>query len=958
MSDLETGFSVEQGGYNARTGFRYQDYVATWWLIQMLEDASLVRIGCEIGDDILAIRTTPDGELHLYVQVKFRDSPKPWTLSDITSPESASGRSLIQKGIARAAASTARQYRVVSNHPPAPELEVLLQEVGERNPEALLDLGQRLEAKFGDLSADVHSDTPLDWLRKTKWLPLGGFEAVRDYSLWRMYTWFASRRLFLGPGAVEDIHSRLLKVAQDLATGSWAAARGEHTICRDALVEICLQFGRACAQPMSPDAERELRAQLEDSFQRCRDRWIAVGVSTEDAAALAEAADVGENLIGAFQLGNVAWVQGEFGLGKSLAADRTFQAVLKAYLDGIPGPIPVFIEARGLSTDLRKSIETAVARIGHDPHRHGVFIILDGLDESGRLTAVKLLQEALRLSRVWRGSKVLLTSTALDYEDTSLPRVQLRGLDTFQAYDIINFISKREFIPPMAAEMKWHPDLFKPLIAVLIGVAYSRGTAPISIAEAIRFVVERALTGAFNHTHFLEVKDALMVLASRLVDSDGEAVPSIEIARPEIIERMMSLRFVVRTAGRISFAVSLFADWFAAESLRRDLSKLTELRNEPVRLWLWRNAVAAWISEQPFASAAEFLEPLVRKEPALACEIMKLSSRQRPSHDSIEQADWATRWLGAVRAWGEGLGKLAVFLPGTDSATSVSAEMCENMLLITVGSDVGLTQYAFARDDSPVWLWEAARSTVSTLVEQLIGERVLLDPAGRIAKEKVWSWACRLIGANARRARSVNVLALEDRLSNMRLSGGGDLLVRSAIMAAKAKGLTELPAPHPQEDLEGPANQWVDDLWTPEQRAKRAMSIYTDALQAYASLVETYFPCFRRYLSLYALMPCLMEGTLEPNQGDFTSAIFRFTPLPTGEQSSVSFRIGSSRFEDSTEEDWKTRQEILKRLRPDSWPWTSISLHSGHLETFNEDSVARVAYDWLQRDLRRVGFLR
>jgi hypothetical protein len=194
MSDLEAGFSVEQGGHHARTGFQYQDYVAAWWLIQMLGEESLVRIGCELGDDIPAIRSTPEGEHYLYIQVKFRESPKPWSLSDIASPESGGGRSLVQKSIARGTSTT--PHEVTS------------------------------------CSASV------DWLLKTKWLPLGGFEAVSNAALWSLHKWLASRRLFLGPDAVEEIHARILKLAQNLATGTWSEAVGEHTLSRDALVAV------------------------------------------------------------------------------------------------------------------------------------------------------------------------------------------------------------------------------------------------------------------------------------------------------------------------------------------------------------------------------------------------------------------------------------------------------------------------------------------------------------------------------------------------------------------------------------------------------------------------------------------------------------------------------------------------------------------------------------------------
>lgn len=64
----------EEGGPIARSGFNYQDEIAVWFLIEMLEYPSLLKVHCETHDDILLLRAKDGSAVRMaeFVQVKER----------------------------------------------------------------------------------------------------------------------------------------------------------------------------------------------------------------------------------------------------------------------------------------------------------------------------------------------------------------------------------------------------------------------------------------------------------------------------------------------------------------------------------------------------------------------------------------------------------------------------------------------------------------------------------------------------------------------------------------------------------------------------------------------------------------------------------------------------------------------------------------------------------------------
>lgn len=111
---------TEQGGPIARGGFTYQDEIAVGFLLDMLEDASLVKVHCETHDDLVLVRTSAasDERLAEYVQVKAEEPDQLWTVATLCEKKKVAGSSLFERSLARDRHAETARFRVVTLRSP------------------------------------------------------------------------------------------------------------------------------------------------------------------------------------------------------------------------------------------------------------------------------------------------------------------------------------------------------------------------------------------------------------------------------------------------------------------------------------------------------------------------------------------------------------------------------------------------------------------------------------------------------------------------------------------------------------------------------------------------------------------------------------------------------------------------------------------------------------------------
>jgi hypothetical protein len=164
-------------------------------------------------------------------------------------------------------------------------------------------------------------------------------------------------------------------------------------------------------------------------------------------------------------------------------------------------------------------------------------------------------------------------------------------------------------------------------------------------------------------------------------------------------------------------------------------------------------------------------------------------------------------------------------------------------------------------------------------------------------------------------------------------------------------------------DLSG--GRWVWSDYSPAALLRRTQQVYQGALDAYAELVDQYFPAWRVTLGMAALMPLRLLGTLEPTTAatdeDGPGLFWTVLPLEPGSKNQVEIEIGEAR---RMWPDWdafsawdRSRHEALRRWRPEAVPYARFAETDTIVDIFGSRPATLLAYEWLSEDLHQLGWL-
>ncbi|MFF9127925.1 hypothetical protein ACF09J_32500 [Streptomyces sp. NPDC014889] len=139
------------------------------------------------------------------------------------------------------------------------------------------------------------------------------------------------------------------------------------------------------------------------------ERWHAAGVPAAVAAELADTPQVGAlpDAVAASPESGVVVLEGVFGAGKSLAAERQHQRDIAAARADGQAPIPVRLGQGNLI-----DTATSVARMLGDPAVRRVRLIIDGLEEPGPIRGKELLDQACSWTLSPAGARWRMLATA------------------------------------------------------------------------------------------------------------------------------------------------------------------------------------------------------------------------------------------------------------------------------------------------------------------------------------------------------------------------------------------------------------------------------------------------------------------------------------------------------------------------------------------------------------------
>ena len=367
---------------------------------------------------------------------------------------------------------------------------------------------------------------------------------------------------------------------------------------------------RRYRDPAPVNHDLYLRQKHRESIADTKRLWATLGVPEDIAGELAENHSVGHKLT--IPTTGTLTVNARQGSGKTLAAHRLYQLALLNRLQDHFQPLPVFLNARNISGDLKDHIEGYIQE--HGPvYTQRVLVIIDGLDETGRSKANQLLNQAQSYTDANRNvSAVVITRPLpglnLTTEDYALPEC---GEEEFLS--IASRVAGREVKQSEIPFREYRSRL--PLFATIVG-AYLRQPMPIwgrtpsqMVSEMVRQALGDSLADLGDAAAFLKTLAVASINSGESVEKAFVAMKTSEQAR------VANSRIVVEEGGKFDFTLAIFREWFAARAIAEGSISFDEIELNSDR---WVVPLAIAINSENPNTGREIMERLASFDPGMA----------------------------------------------------------------------------------------------------------------------------------------------------------------------------------------------------------------------------------------------------------------------------------------------------------------------------------------------------
>jgi Cap4 dsDNA endonuclease/Cap4 SAVED domain len=223
VTDLEGAIDApasDVGGVAARQGFKYQDHVAAFFVLTMIDDERLAKLECETADDIVLNWRHGSAECPEYVQVKTTEGDRKWTKDEVTARSTTKKpTSLVEKSLICDKRGPNPLFRIVSRRDVNKALSCLKLERGSRSRnQPAADLGNKL-AKQLTTKSPAGNDL-IYWAQQALWQVTGDLAALAAMNHKKLSV--LAERFGANPTAshVDQIYLDLLRIVDDAATSS------------------------------------------------------------------------------------------------------------------------------------------------------------------------------------------------------------------------------------------------------------------------------------------------------------------------------------------------------------------------------------------------------------------------------------------------------------------------------------------------------------------------------------------------------------------------------------------------------------------------------------------------------------------------------------------------------------------------------------------------------------------
>ena len=778
----------------------------------------------------------------------------------------------------------------------------------------------------------------------------------------------------------------------------------QHDSVRECIKEsLWEEVVRAVRGVNFPNRNRQLLGLADQSSAMCEFNWRSLGVSDEIARGLAADESVGSVEV-EMRPGEIAFVVGEQGSGKTLALHRMNQEFLRIAAADSMAPVPVFVRARSRA----QSLEDHVASVTSGFVVRGeeiVLLLVDGLNEIEPQRAKDLLGEVHGFVSTNPSSLAVIATEPTPLIEGLGLITQIPQMSEEQALSMLSRVSGREV--DWREVWSWPSSMRDavrlPMFNVMTGselahAGYLQVSRPV---ELIHRIMRRMVEDSSNVE--LALGELLLRLAIEAVQEGGSVEVSEVSGNLEDQMRILESRLTVRDGTKVDFALPIFRDWYAARALIERRVLLSEI-NPIVEKWIVPTAIA--ISSGDHERSKSLMGASAQVNAGFAGRVMNAAGYQYLSErdDGLPTGGALTlgeELRGAFNDWSNSLGDLMSEISprarnGDLAPLGIRRGDWMGWGMITTAWYMGSNQldpvielpanihsmspspeWKFLQskriDSICTWPWIFAKNVLAESLTELVNSRFLGLDSNDGIHELTHEFCCHLIDGPWQVPSRVAVKEALEAISGssqIRLArfganrnyGPGQIEMVETYLRQEFAGDNRaiIASKWPEPDREYPKGKQSWGWWecySHERLVSRMAAIYGAAIRIYEEIVCRRLPCFSDWLPFNQTLPVSFEGRLIFPEGEtnFESRPYLhwwIRPLEKSDDSRVSFEVGST---DPAHE--SESQELLESARNaasahGSGFWTGVS----SLESEQFVPAVELAHKWLSGDLDSLGW--
>ena len=814
----------------------------------------------------------------------------------------------------------------------------------------------------------------------------------------------ARRRLlpFMLPAQLRDPQTQeLIERVQRIVT--WRKVEDVETLPEHIKAALADEMVRAVRDPVPIDHDLYLEQKQRESIAETKRLWTIFGVRDDIAQQLADDQSIGHGL--GLPTSGALQVIAPQGSGKTLAAHRLFQHAIGKRLENHLEPLPVFLNARRISGELKDYIDQVVGDQG-SVYTQQVLVIVDGLDEVGAYEANQILGSVASYTEANQNVAVVVMVR-------SLPGLKSVGESTTllecSDAEFLSIASRVAGRPVNAVQIPYRVRKTRlPLFAVIVGTHFRNSQNPLgpSPSQMVSQLVQRILEESDDYPE--EKAEPLKKLAVACINSDESVNKAMIGLRASVHAHLAGSRLVVLEGDKFDFALAIFREWFAARALVEETVSPSDIDLTSDR---WVVPLAIAINSENASLSREIMETISAKDPGIAGLVLEEVKHNWSTQETPEilppgnAIDLGRKIRQAMINWNEGLGPLMSAIGPTSQSGAVPSlavdkgprmvttswyrgehelepviEMTEDMNLFS-GSGRGdwLIWGSTVIEDTRIWPWTITHEGLSrSLSDQLETYRFALDSVVGL-HEYAAEFAKNVPRYFLSTPDSPKVRELVDLIEDctVRLGGRpqGIVVLRShrytveelRIVRSKLLDLAQDGSDTISEPWPGPDKLWPEDrtsvrwheLYTERQLLERTKAIFGGALRIYNDIVERWFPAFNKRHQFGYMLPLRLEGVLSPrsspDQGGRSEPSLFWWPrlVNSNAEPGVFFELGTEDQvlgPDTREKVQAAEDEFL--LNRGRFSDTSQVLPGN-----DPRPATKLAHDWLAADLSELRWL-